>query len=130
MRMPVTGISAMPRTGTSPVSNSTATTGTTPAPIGTATHHRLRLSVTRRPAVHTATPNIKAMNANVGANAWTTQPMSEETAASWTAARSPARTMWRDRPSEANAAMPAATASSRASTTPSVMLTGSSTRPL
>lgn len=117
----------MPRTSTSPVSSSSTTTGTTPAPIGTAAHHQVRLRVIRRPAVRTATTYISATNPSSGGSERTTQPMSRETAASWTAARSPASRISRDRPSEASAATATAATSSRARTTPSVMSTGSST---
>lgn len=111
------------------MSSRTAITGATPAAIGSAAHHQVRFAVIRRPAVRTATAYISATKPSSAGSERTTQPMSTETAASWTAARSPARTISRERPSEATPATTAAAASSRARTTPSVMLTGSSTRP-
>lgn len=129
MRIPVTGISVIPRSGSSPVSSSATTTGTTPAPIGSAAHHQVRLGVTRRPAVRTATANITARKPSRDPRECTTQPMSRETAASWTAARSPATTISRDRPSEAHAATAAVHTRRTASTRPSVGVTGNSTGP-
>lgn len=128
MRMPATGMSATPRTGTSPVSSSAPTTGSTPGPIGTAAQRQVRLAAMRRPAVHTATANISATNPRSGATERTTQPMSRETAASWAAARTPATRISRDRPSEAHAATAAARTNRTARTTPRVTETGSNTR--
>lgn len=128
MRMPVTGISAMPRSGRSPVSRSATTTGTTPAAIGRAAHHQVRLGVIRRPAVRTAATNISSRKPSRSPGERTTQPMSRETAASWAAARTPATAISRDRPSDAQAATAVADTRSTASTPPSAGLTGSSTR--
>ncbi len=82
MRMPATGMTAMPTAGSTRVTSSRASTGPAAAPMAAAAHQPLRWGVIRRPAVRLATTYITRTNAATSAPFSITQAITAATAAS------------------------------------------------
>lgn len=122
MTIPAIGTTATGRSGSTPAASTTASTGTTPAPIATAVQPKpgpRRGTPIRRAEVTAATANIRSTNSAVHQPERRTATITSETAASWTAARTAADTIARPRPSPPSHSTAAPSATNSTSTAPS-----------